>query len=50
MEWGDRVATTAAGKKRCAVEELAAAMRIEEQCRSILFIKELCMWAGGRPS
>jgi hypothetical protein len=30
MEWGERVAATAVGKKRCAVEELAAAMRNEE--------------------
>ena len=50
MEWGERVAAIAVEKKRCAVEELAAAMRNEERCRSILFVEELCMWADGRPS
>ena len=50
MEWGERVATIAVEKKRCAVEELAAAMRNEERCRSILFVGKLRTSAGGRPS
>jgi hypothetical protein len=46
MEWGERVAATAAEKKQAnsggALEALAAAMRIEEtMCRSLFYF---CMW------
>jgi hypothetical protein len=56
MEWGarppwsgrERVTAITVEKKRCVVEELAAAMRMRNASPAILSVDvELCMWAGG---
>jgi hypothetical protein len=50
LPWSGRERVTAitVEKKRCVVEELAAAMRTRNASLAILSVDvELCMWAGG---